>query len=474
MKKVFKLCLTVLLIGIFAAGFLFNPETAAVAAETEEPLMRIAMFADLHVEYDLQSMAKPIRNSIAKAIRYAKELTEGEGVDVVLVGGDMTGSRGSWKQEYIANTTSSIFEYMSSLTKDGKVLLVTGNHDPEPSAKVDTPANGVYSGDYAGYMTGSCGEFVSDLYTSDINSSLSPYDELLCYRYTFNGIEFIGLNTPFVENQAKVCGLYAEQTEWLAEELEEIGKDKTVFLFCHYPYTSVSTIADPSTPATSNPCGADLKRLLNEYSNVVYCYGHVHSGDKWWAKKFTSDIVKPQGNSSLVDRGVYKSTNFINAHMGSMGYYDNVYQPGGLTKNDPLVVQFVMVDIYANRIEFKAHNTGVKYAPNGTEDISPLIIARDMATQMGLDPALGVYNKGDAYGGSSDSASTSTSATPGTDEVTDLPDTGAPSTDGAAAPDGDGEASSNILPIVLLSVLGVVLIGVVVFAVLYLNKGKKK
>lgn len=462
MKKVLKLALTLMLVAVFAAGFLAYPPETAAAAETEKPLMRIAMFSDLHVEYDLQSMEKPIRNSIVNAIDYAMELTDDEGVDLVLVGGDMTGSRGSWKQTYIPKTTASIYENLASLTKNGKVLLVTGNHDPEPSAKVDTPEGGDYSGDYVDFMTDACGDFVSELYASDIRSNLSPYDELLCYRYTFNGVEFIGLNTPFVTNQAKVCGLYEAQTEWLEEELADIGEDKTVFITCHYPYESVKTIVDPSTAATSNPCGSTLKRLLSQYKNAIYCYGHVHSGDKWWAKKYTTDIVKPSGKATLVDRGVYKTSEFINAHMGSMGYYDNEYQPGGLTAKDPLVVQFVMVEVYANRISFQVYNSGVKYAPGGKQEISPLVIARDMATQMGLDPSLGIYTKPDSTTSSTDTSKNTGSA----DVVTDAPSVG---TEGVSQEEG----SSNLVPILLICGLGVLLVGIVVVAVIFLKKGKK-
>ena len=81
--------------------------------------------------------------------------------------------------------------------------------------------------------------------------------------------------------------------------------------------------------------------------------------------------------------------------MGSMGYYNNVYQPGGLTVNDPMVVQFMMVELYADRIVFRIHNVGEKIPPNGTEDVKPMTIVRDLSAQFGLDPAEGVYGGGE-------------------------------------------------------------------------------
>ncbi|MBQ4322352.1 MAG: metallophosphoesterase [Clostridia bacterium] len=463
---------------VCVCAFLVQPVTTA-AEEAEEPLMRIVMMSDLHVEYNLQAKEKPIRFSIAKACAYARELTEDKGVDVVLVGGDMSGGRGTWSQKMIPATMQSIYDYLSGMTKDGKVMFVTGNHDPEPSVKANTQIGDEYSGDYSSFMKEGCGEFVSALYAEDIDAP-SPYNELLCYRYTINGIEFIGLNTPYLENQAKVSGLYAEQGEWLTEEMKAIGADKTVILFCHYPFSSVRTIESPSVQAAGNTCGSALKQVLDAYPNVIYCYGHVHSGDKWWAKTSTADIVKPQGAASLVDRGVYKTNKFINAHMGSMGYYDNEYQPGGLSASDPLVVQFVMIELYANRIVFQAHNTGMKYAPGGKKDVTPLIIARDLAAQFGLDPSEGVYKKGDAYGGSSDTstATSSTATTTDTSATTDTATTGSVSelpsvTDSLNTSVSGGENTSNSLPIILGVVLGVVVLGAVVFLLLFLKKNKK-
>ncbi|MBO5222031.1 MAG: metallophosphoesterase [Clostridia bacterium] len=376
-------------------GFGSVAASGLLSLAKEEPIMRIVMMADLHVEYGLQSLASPIRPSTAAAVTYVRKITNREGVDVVLVGGDMSGPRGDWKQEQIPVTQASVYDYMSDMTKDGKVMLVTGNHDPEPSVKVDSTAEDVYSGDYSSLMKKSCGEFVSALYVNDIDETLSPFNELLCYRYTVKGIEFLGLNTPYITNQASVCGFYAEQTKWLMAELEKIGKDKTVFLTCHYPSGSVKTITDPSTYSETNSCYQDLNKIFKDYPNLIYCYGHVHSGASYWAKTDTFEMVRIAATSTKVEDGVYNSPSYISTHMGSMGYYNNVYQPGGLTVNDPMVVQFMMVELYADRIVFRIHNVGEKIPPNGTEDVKPMTIVRDLSAQFGLDPAEGVYGGGE-------------------------------------------------------------------------------
>jgi len=438
MKKLMKPLLSLLLVLSLCGGFAL----VSFAEQEEEPLLRIAMFSDLHVEFGLQDLKKPIRPSTEKAVQYLlDDLTDGDGVDVFLVGGDMTGPRGNWDQATITKTKNSIHETLSSATVDGKVFYVMGNHDPEPTHDVGENKTSDYSGDYLSLMEESFGDPVSILWSSDINSGLSPYDEPLCYRYTVKGIEFIGLNTPYVEKSCS--GLYPDQTEWLEEELATIGKDKTVFIVCHYPLTSLRTLLNKNTYATENQCKKDLERLFKEYTNVVYCFGHTHSGDSRWAKSRTSDLVKPDG-MSLAGQGIYKNRGYIDAHMGSMGYYDNVYQPGGLTADDPMIVQFVTVDLYADRMVFQAHNTGEKYATNGKKDVDPLVIARDLGPQMGI------------------SAPVTDSSTNGTDG------TGSSETSVPTAPEENG---GSLLPTVLLCVLGVILVaGVAVIFVLLRKK----
>ena len=507
-----KTLLTVALMAIVGLGAMFAllPDTAQAASD--EPIMRIALFSDLHVEYNLQQNDKPMRMSTAKSVQYLRQLTDDEGVDVVLVGGDMSGGRGTWTQSYIPKTMDSVYEFMAQGTKDGKVLFVTGNHDPEPSAAAKTPKGGVYSGDYSSYMLKNVGKFVSSLYAEDVKGGeKSPYNELLCYRYTINGIEFVGVNTPWVSNQATVCGFYAEQTQWLKEEMAKIGKDKTTFLICHYPKDSLKTISNPSTYAASNTCSSDMKQVLAQYPNIIYCYGHVHSGDTWWAKTKTLDILKLEGRTSLAAQGIYKNTGIIYTHMGSMGYYENVYQPGSLSAADPQVCQFLTVDLYANRITFQSHNTGAKYHPNGTKEIQPITVHRNLAAQFGLPDEEGYIttkntNTLTLTGDSSDQISDVTDSvdTPITNDgsVSDVPttpvapstggDVNVPSEDTPAAPsddvadvegtdattsgtdDGDAvkDGSAGTVLIIVLCVVGAVVIGAGV-AVAVLVKKKK-
>ena len=459
-----KTLLMLALVAVFGIGAFLALSPVTVEAASDTPQMRIALFSDLHVEYDLQRNDKPIRPATAKAVQYARKLGDGKGFDVVLVGGDMTGGRGSWKkQAYVTNTKNSVYEYMAQASKDGKVLFVAGNHDADPSLIAGTPAGGDFSGDYSAIMKSKVGNFVSALYADDVKKGASPYNELLCYRYTINGIEFIGLSTPYlgVEGNSALC---AEQTAWLTAEMKKIGKSKTVFLLCHYPKNSIGTMDTPAK-TSSNQCQTDLNKLFSQYTNIIYCYGHVHSGDLYWAKNNTSELVKPEGKQSQVAKGIYTNTGIIAAHMGSMGYYDNAFQPGGLTADDPVVCQFVSVELYANRIVFQVHNTGEEIPTGGSKEIETLTVARNMAAQFGLPESEGdldtlidkntVTNTltltmtGDAIGGKTSSTVeskdpiTDSGTTPDVPVVSDEPDVTVP----VSTPDVSSDVSSEEAPV---------------------------
>ncbi|MBP3301013.1 MAG: metallophosphoesterase [Clostridia bacterium] len=390
-RNLTKTLLVFILAAVFGVGAFFALSPVTADAASDEPIMRIALFSDLHVEYGLQKNEKPMRPATAKSVQYAKELTDNKGFDVVLVGGDMSGGRGYWKnQAAVTRTKNSIYETLAKASKDGKVLFVSGNHDADPSLIVKTPAGGDFSGDYGNIMKSKVGKFVSALYADDVKKGLSPYNELLCYRYTINGMEFIGLNTPYlgVEGNESLC---AEQTAWLTAEMKKIGKSKTVFLLCHYPKTSIGTMDTPAKTSASQ-CQVDLNKLFSQYPNIIYCYGHVHSGNLYWAKNNTSELVKPEGKSTQVAKGIFSNTGIVAAHMGSMAYYENTLQPGSLSIEDPVVCQFVAVDVYANRISFRVHNTGEQTPPGGKREIGALTIARNMAAQFGLPETEGVLD----------------------------------------------------------------------------------
>ena len=385
MIRIGKCFLCAILLLVFGVGMLSCSFFAeASATNPEEPIMRIAFFSDLHLEFGLQNNPQAVRPSVTKAMQVAMDLTDGEGYDVVLVGGDVTGHRGGWDGETITKVKTQIHETFTGITKDGKVLYVAGNHDPDPSEAAGPATHTDYSGCYADLMQESAGEFTDALYSDDIAKDLSPFNEVLCYRYTFGGMEFIGISAPYIVGNG-VSALYPQQTQWVEDELAEIGADKTVFILCHFPESSFETYLNKNTPASSNICKDHLADILEEYSNVVYCYGHVHSGTSWWAKKNTSELVKAPKGTSIAGAGLYKTKGYISSHMGSMWYYDTPYQPGIEGTEDSECVQFITVEVYADRLTFQAHNSGNKPAQGGNWDVTAVSFVRDLYAQLGVE-----------------------------------------------------------------------------------------
>ena len=435
MKKVGKAFFVSLLALILAAGLFSGTVFAASApasAASDEPVLRVALFSDLHVEFGLPSKDEAIRPSTVAAAEYLSDLTDGKGVDVILVGGDMSGDRGNWTAEEITKVKTTIHKTLSGATKDGKVLYVAGNHDSDPSIKVGVKQSTDYSGDYSALMKQGCGEFVNALYSDDIREDLSPYNEVLCYRYTIGGMEFIGISTPYLTDWGK-SGLYPQQTQWVEEELEAIGKDKTVFILCHYPLGTFVTMSNASTVSSfGNICHDQLEDLLQEYPNAIYCFGHLHEGDDWWVKIETSELVTVPAGMTDLGNDRYSPKGYIYSHMGSMGYYNTPYQPGPLGADDPVVVQFVLVDFYTDRITFQYCNAGKKIPKNAVWEPDSLTFARDLSGQLTVatvsDPA-----------------------------------------DGSPDPVTDGE-NGNTLAVIILILLGVILVGIAVVAVVVLRK----
>ena len=342
----------------------------------DEPYLTIACFSDPHHEYGVQNTDSHVRPSTEKAVQLVKDLG---GADIVFLGGDITGRNGEWDTETIKDTVNASYEIFESASVDGKVLVVTGNHDPEPSVHSGTTE--INSNDYSGYMKARLGNFVSAYYTSDLNNEFAgPFEELLCYRYKIDGINFIGLNTPYGDRrdvkQTGYNGLYCEQVEWLESELQKIGKDETVFVLCHYPVASLHTVEVADLKVDNSDYNASrelMDKLLTEYSNVIYCYGHVHTEN---VEAFTNTSETVLSSYTAGGCAVY-------CHMGSLGYYNDHFG-GPLGFEDPTVIQVNMISVYADRIEFSIKNAGESAPYGGEYEINSYTVARDMNLKTNL------------------------------------------------------------------------------------------
>ena len=459
---------------------------------TTDPLFSVACFADLHVDYGIQSYTTPVRPGTIKAANYVKDVIGA--ADVALVGGDMTSNNGNktWNTTNLQKTKDTIYNTIATATKDGKVMFVSGNHENEAGVQSNS---GYSSGDYSKYMTDNIGKYKATLYFNEMGVGTSPYNELLCYRYEVNNIEFIGINTPY--RNARGDGYtYLEQIDWLEKQLKDIGKDETVVVFCHYPINTIVNAPGQTGASTK------MSTVLSKYPNVLYCYGHVHHGTETYAAYSSSELVVPNLGATKLSNNAYQTNSFINVHMGSMGYYKTQYAPNEwLGEAEPVINQLLMIDFYEDHITFKYYNTGEKTAVEGVTNIASYTVMRDLSAQLGDGEGSGSGSAGGSGSGSgsaggsgsgsTDSSASSSSTTSdsvttdsqGTsDNTTTVTDSqGAPNTDGVtniATSDGNGNpASADGLPtatLILLIAGGVFLLAGVGLALWYFLAFSKK
>ena len=369
------------------------------------PLLTVACFSDLHVDYGIQSYSLPIRPSTVNAAKYLKDQLGG--ADVILVGGDVVSNNGNnnWTQDKWTKTINTVYSTLSAATKNnnGRVLMVSGNHENEVGVAA---GDGFHGGEYAPWMTQSVGAFKASLYFNDMGLGSSKFNELLCYRYTLGKVDFIGINTPY-RTQRSNGYLYPQQITWVENQLKAIGKDKTVVILCHYPVTSIETPVGVSGNSKTM-----MTQLLAQYPNAIYCYGHVHGGDQYQVRLSTMELVVPQGSINKLANNAYESNSWIHCHMGSMGHYKYTYQNNWLTAADSYVVQFMLISFYEDHITFQMYNTGSKAAANGVYEPISFTVMRDLSAQ---------FAQPDEPVSTNTSTSTSTSTT--TDTTTDKPST---------------------------------------------------
>ena len=338
----------------------------------QEPLFSVACFSDLHVDYGLQGLPSPVRKGTVKAAEFVRR--ELGGANVVLVGGDVTSNNGqnTWTDGNIRRSLKSVQDALALASYDEWVLYVSGNHENE--AAIAAGVN-YYSGDYEDYMTETAGPFADDFYFSDMNMT-SKYDELLCYHYSLEGMEFIGINTPYRDTRSNGY-IYPAQISWVEQKLAQIGADKTVIIFCHYPLNYIQT---PS--GVSGDSKTMLTAALEKYPNVLYCYGHIHGDDHQYVWYDTSELIGCGKNSVLLENGAYETDGYHTVHMGSMGYYNNQFQPGGLQAAEPQIVQLMMIYFYQDHITFRMYNVGEKSGDAKVYELGSHTIMRDMSVQL--------------------------------------------------------------------------------------------
>ena len=129
---------------------------------------------------------------------------------------------------------------------------------------------------------------------SDLDSYYEEYKgepQLLAYHYVIKRFDFICLNTShemLEGGKQNTNYAYSDGTmNWVDNKLEELGKDKTVFVVGHFPFRDSHSLSSSSKGMTVE-CDNKFKSILSKYPNVLYFYGHDHGTDSAYIRSDTA------------------------------------------------------------------------------------------------------------------------------------------------------------------------------------------
>ncbi len=181
----------------------------------------------------------------------------GEGVDALLVAGDIAENGLACEYEYISEKLAN--------ANVGGFMFAIGNHDTRLRSykqvvnRFTTFANELNAG-------------VGNDFTMDA----------LHYTYDVNGYTFIILGTDTAEFEESYIN--DEQLDWLDSELAKATADgKPAFVVCHQSLKDThglpGTWNSPDDRAgTIGKQSDEIKAILNKYENVIMVSGHLHTG----------------------------------------------------------------------------------------------------------------------------------------------------------------------------------------------------
>lgn len=248
----------------------------------------------------------------------------GEGVDALLIAGDIAENGLICEYEYITQKLAD--------ANVGAFMMAVGNHDVRLRYYKNTVKN----------FTG---------FANNLNASYGDPDfvmDSLHYTYEINGYKFIVLGTDRTEFEESYIS--DEQLNWLDSELADAtAKGKPAFVVCHQSLKLTHGLPDtwnsPSETAGSVGEQSDeLKAIMNKYNNVIMISGHLHTG----LGQYTYEKI---GNFHSVN---LPSTTIVNK--------DGDYNNAGIG---------FMIEAYDNHVLFRARDFAQgKYIPEYDIDIA--------------------------------------------------------------------------------------------------------
>lgn len=351
-------------------------------------------FTDIHNQQAMLDYPTKIRRSLTVANELATK--EFGLADVALVGGDNVSDYPFWNRscalpkKNFLDIKQKLHACVSQSVKDGKVIYVAGNNDMI-LGDIATEENEPYNTtDFYDLMDGAFGE-LDENEKFVVTSEKKPNERYLgAFHYVVNGLDFIGINIHPDTAYDSHEGYYSDESMlWVKNKLSKIDPDgtKPVFIVGHlsaiYYYndgTLKETLINGNRPL--------FYEMFKGHKNAFYFYGHVH-GERACYKDFSSGAVLhidenclPIGDNrhEIDSRGKEYEYTFV--HMGGLRPFGNKYFDedgvsgyGGEAESQfylktatPLLAQYMVFEVYEDRIVFHIRNTG-KYEGYSVEDI---------------------------------------------------------------------------------------------------------
>ena len=341
-------------------------------------------YTDIHNQQSMLDYPTTLRRSLVQAKDLAIE--EFGLADVALVGGDNVSDYPHWdrscwlpKKNFL-DIKDKMHKCVAESVKDGKVIYVAGNNDMI-LGDIGTEDNEPYNTtDFYDLMDSAFGE-LPEKERFEVSSKEKPNERYLgAFHYVVNGIDFIGINihpdTAFNSHE----GYYSNETLiWVKNKLDEIDPDgkKCVFVVGHLSAIYVE-MSGELRESMINGDRELFYGIFKGHQNTFYLYGHLH-GEKYCYREYSSGaILHLDGNNMPLDANL-KEENSIGkeyayslVHMGGLRPFNRIYFEddalegyGGLTEKrlhpntaTPLIAQFLVFEVYSDRVVFHIRNTG--------------------------------------------------------------------------------------------------------------------
>lgn len=247
-----------------------------------------------------------------------------DGIDGILVAGDITENGLPNEYEYILNKLS--------VANVGAYMFAVGNHDARLK---------IYSNTVKNITT------LNNKLNAD-NGNKDFVIDSLSYTYDINGYTFIILGTDRTEFEESYFS--AERLNWLDSELTKAtAQGKPAFVVVHQSLKDTHGLPDtwnsPSeTAGTIGKQSDEIKAILNKYKNVFMISGHLHTG----LGQYTYEKIDNFHSINLPSITIVnKDGNYNNAGTG------------------------FMIEIYNNHVLFRARDFAQgKYIPDYDIDIA--------------------------------------------------------------------------------------------------------